>query len=236
MNMKVVFFAAALIFSAATSNVGAQSPTPTTTPIASPSTSPTPEMGTSISSGPDWKLPIGPRPALDLSKTQNTYTRPDATTRFKRYVNGVVGPMALAKQVVGAGYGTWRNSPEEWGGQWEGFGKRLASGFGKNLIKQSITYGLDEALKLDSHYYRSEEKDVGSKIKNALLSPVTARNSKRNRVIGVPRLVGGYTASIVAAEAWYPARYDWKDGAKSATYSLGISAAYNLFKEFVWKK
>ena len=235
--MKIVFFAAALIFSAATLNIGAQTPTPTM-PIAN--LSPVPEIGNSINAGPKTELPLHPSPLSSLSiqseQQRTTYTRPNAKTRFKRYINGMVGPIALAKQVVGAGYGTWRNSPEEWGGQWEGFGKRLASGFGKNLIKQTTTYGLDEALKLDSHYYRSTKKDAGSKIRNALLSPVTARNSKGKRVIGIPRIVGTYTGSIIAAETWYPARYDWKDGVKSGTISFGISAAYNLFKEFLWKK
>lgn len=230
--MKVVFFAAALIFSAATLRVEGQSSSPTPTPM------PSPEVATSVSKGPDWKLPVGPTPDLDSLKTQqqSTYSRPDGKTRFKRYVKGMIGPVALAKQVVGAGIGTWRNSPEEWGGQWEGFGKRLASGFGKNLIKQTSTYGLDEAFKLDSHYYRSKKIDARSKIKNALLSPVTARNTSGKRVIGIPKIVGTYTSSIVAAEVWYPQRYDWKDGVRTGTISFGISAAYNLFKEFVWKK
>ncbi len=174
-----------------------------------------------------------PEPA---PQTAPAYVRPDANTRFKRYVNGTVGPVSLARQVVGAGIGTWRNSPEEWGGQWEGFGKRLASGLGENVIKQTTIYGLDEALKLDSHYYRSNKKNPGAKIKNALLSPVTARNSRGKRIIGVPRLVGTYTSNIVAAETWYPNRYDWKDGVRSGSISLGINAAFNLFKEFVWKK
>jgi len=176
-----------------------------------------------------------PSPEATNPATANTYVRPGSDVRFKRYVNSTVGPFALARQVAGAGIATWRNSPEEWGGQWEGFGKRVASNFGKNLIKQTTIYGLDSALKLDSHYYRSK-KGAGYKIKNALLSPVTARNSRGKRVIGVPRLVGTYTGSIVAAEAWYPDRYDWKDGVRSGTISLGIGAAYNLFKEFVWKK
>lgn len=228
--MKFTFFAAALIFLAATLDVNGQTPTPT--PIS------TPELATSVSRTPDHRLPVGPNGTLDSLKTQqqSTYSRPDGKTRFKRYVNSMVGPVALARQTVGAGIGTWRNSPEEWGGQWEGFGKRLASGFGKNVIKQTATYGLDGALKLDSHYYRSQKKDAGSKIKNALLSPVTARNASGKRVVGIPRIVGTYTSSIVAAEAWYPSRYDWKDGVRSGTISFGISAAYNLFKEFVWKK
>jgi hypothetical protein len=163
------------------------------------------------------------------------YTPPDAKTRQKRYVNSLIGWQALGRQVVGAGYGTWRNSPEEWGDNWEGFGRRLASGLGKNVIKQTTIYGLDEALRVDSHYYRSKKKDVGSRVANALISPVTARNREGKRVVGVPRLVGTYGSSIIAYETWYPSRYDWKDGVRSGTISLGINAAFNLFKEFVWK-
>ena len=175
-------------------------------------------------------------PAGTQQSAANGYTRPTAKKRFGRYVNSMVGPFSLARQVAGAGIGTWRNSPEEWGGQWEGFGKRLASGFGKNVIKQTTIYSLDEALKLDSGYYRATGKSTGAKIKNALISPVTARTPSGKRTIGVPRLVGTYTAGIVAYETWYPDRYDWKDGVRSGTISLGIGAAFNLFKEFVWKK
>ena len=164
------------------------------------------------------------------------YTRPSSKIRFKRYVNSTFGPFTLARQVAFAGISTWRNSPEEWGPQWKGFGKRLASNFGRNSIKQTITYGLDESLKLDSHYYRSNKKDAGSKIKNALLSPLTARNTSGKRVVGVPRLVGTYSASIIAAETWYPDRFNWKDGVKNGSISLGINAMFNLVKEFVWKK
>ena len=175
-------------------------------------------------------------PAETGQTAPNGYTRPTAKKRFDRYIKSMVGPFSLARQVAGAGIGTWRNSPEEWGGQWEGFGKRLASGFGKNVIKQTTIYGLDEALKLDSGYYRATGKSTGAKIKNALISPVTALTPSGRRTVGVPRLVGTYTASIVAAETWYPDRYDWKDGVRSGTMSLGVSAAFNRFKEFVWKK
>jgi hypothetical protein len=166
----------------------------------------------------------------------NGYVRPDAKTRQKRFVNSLVGPMALAKNVAWAGIGTWRNSPEEWGPHWEGFGRRVASNFGKNAIKQTTIYGLDEAFKLDSHFYRSENKSVGARIKNALISPVTARKPNGKRVIGFPRIVGTYTSSIVAAETWYPSRFDYQDGLKSGTMSLGMNAVFNLVKEFIWKK
>lgn len=170
------------------------------------------------------------------SARQDAYVPPDAKTRQKRYLNSLFGPVTLAKTVATAGFGTWRNSPEEWGDNWEGFGRRVASNFGKNVIKQSTTYGLDEVMKVDSRFYRSRKRDVGSRIKNAVISPVTARNREGKRVVGIPRIAGTYTAGIVAAEAWYPDRYDWKDGVKSGTMSLGFQAAFNLIREFVWKK
>lgn len=166
----------------------------------------------------------------------NGYVRPDSKTRQKRYVNSMFGPMALGKNVVSAGWATWRNSPEEWGPHWEGFGRRFASSLGKGIIKNTVSYALDESFKLDSHYYRSKDKSVGAKIGNALISPVTARDKNGKRVFGFPRILGTYTASVIAAETWYPARYTYKDGLKNGTISLGMNAAFNLVKEFIWKK
>lgn len=174
----------------------------------------------------------------DTSRTAvtNAYVRPDSRTRFRRYVNSMFGPAALGRTVLSAGISTWRNSPEEWGDNWEGFGRRVASGMGRNAIKQTAIYGLDEALKYDSRFYRSEKKSFGPRLGNALISPVTARDKNGKRVLGVPRIAGTYTASIIAAETWYPSRYDYKDGLKNGTISLGINAAFNVFREFVWKK
>jgi len=170
-------------------------------------------------------------------KPQETpYARPTGKQRFKWYVDSMFGPVSLGKTVALAGIETWRNSPQEWGSHWDGFGKRVASGLGKGIVKNSVQFGLDEALTLDSHYYVSKNKSVGARVTNALISPVTARDKNGNRVIGVPRIAGTYASSIIAAETWYPSRYTWKDGLKSGTYSIGFTAAFNLFKEFVWNK
>jgi hypothetical protein len=168
-------------------------------------------------------------------QTIEPYVRPDKKERQKDYFKSLFGPYALARIVVGAGISTARNSPEEWGGQWEGFGRRVASGLGKNAIKQTVIYSLDESFKLDSKFYRSRKRDFGSKFKNALISPFTARKASGKRVFGFPRIAGTYTSSIIAAEAWYPRRYNYKNGLRSGTISLGLNAAFNLFKEFIKK-
>jgi hypothetical protein len=171
-----------------------------------------------------------------LNQDQPGYVRPDRKTRFNRYVKSMFGPTALAKTVFGAGYSTWQNSPEEWGGQWEGFGRRVASNLGKSAIKNTTGYALDEAFKLDSRFYRSKKKNFGSRVTNALISPFTARKPDGKRVFGFPRIVGTYTASIIAAETWYPSRYSYKNGLRSGTISLGTTALFNLVKEFFFKK
>ncbi len=191
-----------------------------------------PEASRPSQGGPDL-------PARDINAqtgSRKGYVRPDPKTRLRRYVMRMFGPTAIGKSALSAGWSTWRDSPEEWGDQWKGFGKRFASSLGQGVIKHSAIYGLDEALKYDSHFYRSEKRDVSSRITNALLSPVTARDKDGKRVVGVPRLVGTYSSSIIAAETWYPARLSYKDGLKNGTVSLGMNAVFNLIKEFVWKK
>jgi hypothetical protein len=170
------------------------------------------------------------------ANSASTYTRPTSKQRLKRYGNSMFGPVALAKTVVSAGYSTWRNSPEEWKPTWEGFGRRFASGVGKNVIKQTTIYGLGEAFKLDSAFYKSEKKNVGGRLGDALLSTFVARKPDGTKVFGFPRIAGTYTSSIIAAEVWYPNRFDYKDGLKSGTISLGLNTAFNVFKEFFFKK
>lgn len=184
----------------------------------------------------DRDAPVDPASTAAPKPQDTPYVRPSGKQRFKWYVDSMFGPVSVGKTVALAGIETWRNSPEEWGPHWDGFGKRVASGLGKGIVKNSIQFGLDEALTIDSHYYVSKNKSVGARVINALISPVTARNKNGDRVIGVPRLVGTYASSIIAAETWYPSRYTWKDGLKNGTYSIGFSATFNLFKEFVWKK
>lgn len=221
--MKTFLFLA--LFFTTAFYVSAQTPEP------SPSPSPKPKNTSIIDEPQTMPTPMALPPAP--LQTIPSYTRPDANKRFKRYVKGVVGPVALVKHVVFAGISTWKNSPEEWGDNWEGFGRRLASGVGRSAIKGTTTYALDEAFKLDSAFYRSKKTTLGGRLGDALLSAFTARKPDGKRVFGFPRIAGTYAASVISAEAWYPKRFDYKDGLKSGTISIGLNAFFNVFREFV---
>lgn len=181
------------------------------------------------------KTPTADPAPSTASTAPPAYVRPSADKRFKKYINSMFGPWSIGRAVASAGLSTWSNSPEEWGPHWDGFGKRFASNMGRSVMKNTMMYGMNEAFKLDSSYYRSTKRDWKSKVKNAMISPVIARKPDGTKVFGFPRVVSTYASSVIVAETWYPGR-DWKDGLRNGSMTLLFNGGYNLLKEFVWKK
>ena len=167
-------------------------------------------------------------------ETSKTYVFPTPSARFKRYTKSMVGPFSLLYTGFGAALNQWRDEPDEWEQGMSGYGKRFASGFGRNAIQQTVTYGLDMGLKLDTGFRKSEHKEFGPRLKDALLANITSRTHSGKRVISVPRLAGVYTGSIIAAETWYPARYNYKDGLRNGTGTLLTGFGINLIREFLF--
>lgn len=164
------------------------------------------------------------------------YRRPDARKRFDHYMSNIVGPGTLLQYVGTTALLTLRNTPKEWGTKPEGMARRLANTVAKNVIKESVIYGLDEALKVDSTFYLSRDRSVAARLRNSVFSAVTARNRRGHRVIGIPRLAGGFASGVIASTQWYPNRYDQDHGLKGGAISLGVAAGVNLFREFVLKR
>lgn len=170
--------------------------------------------------------------------TQTTtpdYVFPTAEERFKRYVKDTVGPWRLLRTGAAAGIQQWQDSPEEWGQGMKGYGKRFASGLGRNTIQQTVTYGLDSAFKLDTGFQRSKREGFGPRLKDALVQNVTSRTKSGKRVVSAPRFVGIYTGAIVATETWYPDRYSYKDGLRHGTTTFLMGFGINVLREFVIK-
>lgn len=164
------------------------------------------------------------------------YRRPDARKRFDRYMSNIVGPGTLLQYVGTTALLTLRNTPKEWGTKPEGMARRLANTVAKNVIKESVIYGLDEALKVDSTFYLSRDRSVAARLRNSVFSAVTARNRRGHRVIGIPRLAGSFASGVIASTQWYPNRYDQDHGLKGGAIAIGVTAGVNLFREFVLKR
>src|SRR6185369_472237 len=162
------------------------------------------------------------------------YVFPTEHERLRRYVLNLVGPFRLARTAASAGIEQWHDSPEEWGQGMKGYGKRFASGMGQNAIQQTVVYGLDEAMGLDTSFQKSKREGFFPRFKDAVIQNVTSRNKSGNRVVSVPRFAGIYTGAIVARETWYPGRYSYKDGLRSGTTTFLTGFGINLVREFVF--
>ena len=176
-------------------------------------------------------------PATTINQTASQdYIFPSSGERFNRYVSSTVGPFRLARTAAAAGIQQWRDSPEEWGQGAEGYGKRFASALGQNAIHQTVEYGLDSAMGLDTGFQRSKRTGFGPRFKDAVIQNVTSRTRSGDRMISVPRFAGAYTGAIVSRETWYPDRYNYKDGLRSGTTTLLMGFGINLLREFVIRR
>lgn len=196
-------------------------------------TTPTTQQTTPATTQSTQQPPTQTTQTRQQPTTTPGYVFPDHHERFKRYLKSTIGPFALVRTGVSAGLNQWHDSPEEWGQGMEGYGKRYASGFGRNAIQQTVTYGLDEAFHLDTGFQRSKREGFFPRLKDALVQNVTSRTRSGKRVISAPRFVGVYTGAIVSHETWYPERYSYKDGLRSGSMTLLAGFGINLIREFV---
>jgi hypothetical protein len=176
------------------------------------------------------------QPSRPYQKQTSTdpYVFPDSDKRFRRYVKNMVGPFALIKTAASAAINQWHDNPEEWGQGAQGYGKRFASTLGGNAIRQTVTYGLSEALHLDTGFERSKRKGFWPRLSDALVQNVTSRTRSGKRVISAPIFAGAYAGAIIPTVTWYPERYSYKDGLREGTYSLASGFAINVVREFVF--
>lgn len=204
--------------------------------VAVPVTAPTPPAAPEDGKQPERPSDADSKAAVKGKDPSDWYTPPTPAERRKRYINSVIGPVALIRYSTIAGVLTARNAPREWGGQWEGFGRRFASNLGESAINNTVKFGLDEALEVDSRFYLSRDRKPVARARNAVFSAVTARNREGKRVFGAPKIAGHLLSNVISATAWYPDRYGYKHGLKGAAISFAVDAGVNLFREFVWKK
>ena len=148
------------------------------------------------------------------------------------YRKQTFGKRAIAPVVGGATIRHLRNSPHEWGGGWDGFGKRVGSALGKHVIKNSIEYTVAGLRHEDLHYYRSDKRGFRPRLEHALVSTVVTRKTTTGRkTVAAGRLSGAFGSGL-AASAWQPAGFSLAGGAASGGISLGTNAATNVAREF----
>jgi hypothetical protein len=164
-----------------------------------------------------------------------TYVRPTERTKVSNYAFDAFGPYPIAGAAFAAGINQWTNSPPEWGQGAEGFGKRFGSDFGIAAIGTTTRYGLAEAFREDTMYYRCECSGPFPRLRHAVVSTLTGRRGQDgHRFFSISALAAPYAGSVVAVYAWYPDRFDAKDAFRMGNYSLLGFMGGNIALEFLY--
>jgi hypothetical protein len=169
------------------------------------------------------------------SKLNLAYERPTQRTMASNYVFDAFGPYPIGGAAVAAGINQFSNSPPEWHQGVEGYSKRLGSDFGIAAVGTTTRYGLAEALKEDTLYYRCECRGAFPRLRHAVLSTLTARRGEDgHRVFSIPALVAPYAGSMTAVYGWYPNRFGAMDGFRIGNYSMLAYMGGNVALEFFY--
>ncbi len=164
-----------------------------------------------------------------------TYVRPTEKTKVSNYAFDTFGPYPIAVSAFAAGVNQWTNSPPEWGQGAQGFGKRLGSDFGIAAIGTTTRYGLAEAFREDTLYYRCECSGPFPRLRHAVISTFTGRRgADGHRVFSISALAAPYAGSMIAVHLWYPDRFDAKDAFRMGNYSLLGYVGGNIALEFFY--
>ena len=194
--------------------------------------------GAGTAQSPDNPSPKTTTTTTDKTKSTlrtRSYERPSEGTKFKNYLFDGFGPYPIAGSVIVAGINQADNTPPEWGGGAEAFGKRVGSNYGINIISTTTRYALSEVLRQDTLYYRCNCKGFFPRFGHALVSTLLARQGNEGHyVFSVPALIAPYAGTMTATHTWYPSRYNAMDGFRMGNYNLLALAGGNVAIEFLY--
>jgi hypothetical protein len=156
-----------------------------------------------------------------------------ADDRWSLFVrNNFASPGAFF-QVAGPAFGqTMGNTPEEWGRNAGGFGRRAGLNFVTNVSQSAIHSSTSAALGFDPRYQRCDCKGGMKRLGHAFAGIVLSADSTGQRGFNPSNLMGAYGAGFIGA-AMFPERYSIRvKGLQQGHQQLGGLAFGNIFQEF----
>jgi hypothetical protein len=164
-----------------------------------------------------------------------TYVRPTQRTMVNNYIFDAFGPYPISGAAVAAGINQFGNAPPEWNQGLKGYSRRFGSDFGIVAVGTTARYGLAEAFKEDTLYYRCECTGLFPRVRHAMVSTLIARRGDDgHRVFSIPSLVAPYAGTMTAVYGWFPNRFGAKDAFRMGNYNLLAYAGGNIALEFFY--
>lgn len=153
--------------------------------------------------------------------------------KYRIALNRSIDPIEFVRIAAGAAIDQGRNYPREWGQGWDAFGVRMASGFGQQLVREQIEFGVWAIDHEDPRYRRSGLHGVWPRTKYAIVHTFLARRDDGSQIPAYSRFIGDYGAGFVSRE-WYPDRFhNVSQGIEAGSVSLGLDVGLNVAREFI---
>lgn len=155
-----------------------------------------------------------------------------ARQRLHWVARSSLGPQSLATGIFTAGVGTARNSPEEYGPHWEGFGKRYGLRLANNGVTNTMEAGLGSLWGEDPRYVRCTDAEFGKRVKNVFRQTFSTRRPDGHFAPAYARFIAIPSSSFLS-NTWRPDSKAHNDDAaiRIGTGFLGRMGG-NAFREF----
>ncbi len=176
--------------------------------------------------GQEFKTDPSVAPVTDKSNRPAAYTWHE---RIRFYECTTFSLPALFGPVAGSAYTQLiTGNPPEWGEGFGGYGRRLLSGYSRQVISNSIGFGVALADGEDPRHYPTGEAGVWKRALFAARESFVSHNASGGLMPAYSRIIGAYGAGF-ASNAWYPRQYS---NTQSALYRGSTSLASNI----VWQE
>jgi hypothetical protein len=152
--------------------------------------------------------------------------------RLRIYRHSVFNPDSALAPAFGAALAQANNEPPEWGQGANGFGTRLASGYGRLVINRSIRFGVAALDHEDPRFTYSNQAGFWRRFRYASVHYVMARTDEGGQMPAFSRFAGAYGAAFIA-NSWYPeSRANTGHALMRGSTALAAGYAWNVFREF----
>ena len=124
------------------------------------------------------------------------------------------------------------DSPYEWGGGFEGYGRRLTSNYGQFSIQNVFSTVGNAALRYEPRYDRCHCVGFGPRTKHALMRNFLTYNHTEKEVRPQFALYGAALGAGTLSSVWKPKGQLWTEGYHSVLTQAGYGMLSNWIGEF----
>ena len=174
--------------------------------------------------------------AVLLSQTPQgaAYTPPTGSDRVRSALKSSFGWKSLGVGVILSAWRIALNSPKEWGGTWEGFGKRFGTRQAGVTMSNSFEAALGAIWGEDPRYLPSRRQGFWPRTGYALKTALLAHNRNGNLKPAYARYTGIVGSNFIT-NAWRPpSENNWDDALVRSGWGISGRMLSNLFNEF-WR-